>query len=150
MEIAIDTSVVVGILTQRDTWHQQATALWQAIKKQGHTPIYFDCVIAEAASVSVRRLSEQRQAQQIDALLQRLQMEFTSNELTWILPDVPRLYPDIIDLMRHSGGELNFHDALIALACRERNIPVIASFDSDFDRLPWLRRFAQPSDVQRS
>ncbi len=73
---------MVGILTQRDTWHQQATALWQAIKEQGHTPIYFDCVIAEAASVSLRRLSEQRQGQQIDALLKRLQMEFTPDTLT--------------------------------------------------------------------
>ena len=60
---------------------------------------------------------------------------------------MPRLYPEIIGLMRSSGGELNFHDALIALACRERNIPAIASFDGDFDQINWLRRLANPDDL---
>jgi predicted nucleic acid-binding protein len=46
--------------------------------------------------------------------------------------------------MRSSGGELNFHDALIALACRDRDIPAIASFDADFYQVPWLRRLSAP------
>ncbi len=46
-----------------------------------------------------------------------------------------------------SIGALNFNDALIALACRERGIPSIASFDADFDQVPWLRRLARPEDV---
>lgn len=49
--------------------------------------------------------------------------------------------------MRSGGGELNFNDALIALACRERGIPAIAGFDADFDRVPWLRRLARPEDL---
>ena len=51
-------------------------------------------------------------------------------------------------MMRGSSGELNFNDALIALACREREIPAIASFDADFDRVDWLRRIAGPEDVR--
>jgi predicted nucleic acid-binding protein len=46
-------------------------------------------------------------------------------------------------MMRYSCA-LNFHDALIALACRERDIPAIASFDADFDQVPWLRRLSAP------
>jgi predicted nucleic acid-binding protein len=42
---------------------------------------------------------------------------------------------------------LNFNDALIALACRERSIPAIASFDPDFDQVSWLRRLARPDDL---
>jgi predicted nucleic acid-binding protein len=42
---------------------------------------------------------------------------------------------------------LNFNDALLALACRERNIPAIASFDADFDQVSWLRRLATPVDL---
>ena len=49
--------------------------------------------------------------------------------------------------MRSSSGALNFNDAIIALACRERGIPAIASFDADFDPIPWLRRLARPEDV---
>jgi predicted nucleic acid-binding protein len=67
--------------------------------------------------------------------------------ITWILPDVPHLYPEIINLIRSSSGALNFHDALIVLTCREREIPAIASFDADFDQVTWLRRLTAPDDV---
>jgi predicted nucleic acid-binding protein len=60
---------------------------------------------------------------------------------------VPELYPPALDLIRASLGELNFNDALIALACRERNISAIASFDADFDQVTWLRRVAKPADI---
>lgn len=46
--------------------------------------------------------------------------------------------------MEQTNGVLNFHDALIALACREREIPLIASFDPDFDQIIWLHRLASP------
>ena len=63
------------------------------------------------------------------------------------MKDVPRLYPHVLDLIRASSGELNFNDALIAIACRERDIPGIASFDADFDHVTWLQRVAEPADV---
>lgn len=37
--------------------------------------------------------------------------------------------------------------ALIALACREWEIPALVSFDADFDQLPWLKRLATPDDL---
>jgi predicted nucleic acid-binding protein len=49
-----------------------------------------------------------------------------------------------MEIVIDSSGTLNFNDALIALACRERGIPAIASFDADFDQVPWLRRLARP------
>ncbi|MBI3913904.1 MAG: PIN domain-containing protein [Chloroflexi bacterium] len=67
--------------------------------------------------------------------------------LTWILPDAPRLYSATLDLIRSTSGALNFNDALIALACREREIPAIASFDTDFDQIAWLRRVARAEDL---
>jgi len=33
------------------------------------------------------------------------------------------------------------------LACRERQIRLLASFDQDFDRIPWLIRVATPAEV---
>ncbi len=147
MQIIIDSSVLVGILTPRDKWHSSAVALWQAIEEKGYTPLYLDCVLSEAISVTIRRLYEKNYTSEINQIIQRVEKEFPADNLTWVLTDVPRLYPDILRLMKETGGELNFHDALIALACRERGIPAIASFDADFDRLPWLRRLAQPADV---
>jgi predicted nucleic acid-binding protein len=60
---------------------------------------------------------------------------------------VPDFYPQALDLIRSSSDELNFNDALIALACRGRDIRAIASFDADFDQVTWLRRVAEPADV---
>ena len=147
MEIVIDSSVLVGLLAPRDRWHEKSTALWQEIRKHGHTGLYFDCVISESVSVAVRRLYEKKRADEVEKLLNHLENTFTTDTITWIYPDVPRLYPEIIALIEESGGELNFHDALIALSCRERGISSIASFDADFDQLSWLHRLTDPEDV---
>jgi predicted nucleic acid-binding protein len=68
-------------------------------------------------------------------------------DILWILPDVPDLYSNVLELIRTSGGELNFNDALIALACRQRGIRYVASFDRDFDTIYWLTRLAKPEDL---
>jgi len=39
------------------------------------------------------------------------------------------------------------NDALIALTCKEHQIKYLASFDRDFDKVPWLKRLSQPSDL---
>jgi predicted nucleic acid-binding protein len=110
--------------------------------------LYFDCVVAEAVSAAVRRLYEKKREHEVDSLLlKRLDTYATVDTITWVLPDVPRLYAKVIGLMQSSGGELNFNDALIALACRERDISAIASFDADFDQVSWLHRLATPADL---
>ncbi len=52
-----------------------------------------------------------------------------------------------VALVEQTGGELNFNDTLIALACGERGIDYLASFDADFDRVAWLKRIARPDQV---
>jgi predicted nucleic acid-binding protein len=59
------------------------------------------------------------------------------------------LYEPILALVEQSNGALNFHDALIALACQEREIAAIASFDPDFDQVPWLSRLASTEESSR-
>ena len=58
MEIAIDSSVLVGLLVPNDIWYAPATELWAAIESAGHTGVVFDCVVAETVSVAARRLRE--------------------------------------------------------------------------------------------
>jgi len=147
MQIAIDTSVLVALLNPRDVWHTQALALQDALLAANITPVYFDCAAAEAISAAARRLREKGRVAEVQALLDRLNGQVPFDTLTWILPDVPALYPQVLDLIRTSSGELNFNDALIALSCRERGILAIASFDPDFDQVPWLKRVSAPTDV---
>jgi predicted nucleic acid-binding protein len=148
MKIAVDSSVLVALIDVRDVWRGQALALLDALLNARVTPVYFDCVAAEAVSAAARRLREKGRASEVQALLDHLNTRVPSDTLTWILPDVPDLYPEVLGLIRSSSGELNFNDGLIALACRERGIPAIASFDADFDQVTWLRRVAEAVDVE--
>ncbi len=147
MDIAIDTSVLVGLLDPQDVWHTQAVALHAALQSAGFTGIYFDCAIAETISIATRRLREKKRIDEIDSLLDRILTNFPFDSLTWINFDIPALYSDILSLVRTSKGELNFNDALMALACQERKIPFIASFDRDFDQVSWLQRLAKADTV---
>jgi predicted nucleic acid-binding protein len=147
MQVVIDSSVLVGLLVTNDIWHTQAVTLWSHIEEMGHTSVYFDCVAGEAISVAVRRLHEKKYTAEMGAVLDQLNQRVPRKLITWIFPEVQRMYPTVIDLMRASKGALNFNDALIALACRERNIPAIASFDSDFDSIDWLQRLSSPEDL---
>jgi predicted nucleic acid-binding protein len=147
MQVAVDSSVLVGLINPRDLWRDQSLALRHALLDAGHELLYFDCVVAEAVSTAARRLYEKKRTSEIEALLDRLNAQITPEDITWISPDTPRLYSQVLALMRSSAGELNFNDALIALACRERGIPAIASFDADFDPISWLRRLARPEDL---
>ncbi|MBC8503223.1 MAG: type II toxin-antitoxin system VapC family toxin [Chloroflexi bacterium] len=147
MEIVIDTSVLVGILVPNDHWHTQAVSLGKAIQEREHTPVYFDCVAAEAISVIVRRLEEKGLSAEIELLFKKWNDQIPSDAISWVFPDVPRLYSEIIDLVQSSSGSLNFNDALISLACRERDIEAIASFDRDFDQIHWLKRLSLHADI---
>jgi len=138
---------LVALINPRDLWRDQALALENALLAKSGKLFYFDCVVAEAISVAARRLHEKNLAAEVGALLDRLNARVPPETITWILPDAPRLYAEALALMRSSAGALNFNDALIALACRERSIPAIASFDPDFDQVSWLRRLARPDDM---
>jgi len=147
IRIAIDTSVLVGLLDRKDVWHGQSVALKEVLKREGTEIAIFDCVLAEAISVMVRRIREQRRNANLNDLLRRLEDSCPTSDILWILPDVPVLYEQVIDLIRISSGRLNFNDALIALACRYRKISMIASFDTDFEHVEWLRRVSRPEDL---
>jgi len=149
VNIVIDSSLVLALLVPNDKWHQQSLVLLDMLEDNGYTSIYLDCVASEAVSAAIRRLHEKQLYSEIPKLFERLESIVTADRLTWVLPDVPRLYTEILDLMRASSGALNFHDALIALACRDRQISLIASFDADFDQIHWLRRLSAPQDLSK-
>ena len=150
MEIVVDSSVLVGMLVPNDVWHDRTVELWATIEANGHRAVVLDCVIAESISVAARRLREKGFAAEVPSLLDSLSVHIPHETITWAMHDVSRLYLQILDLVRSSSGELNFNDALIVLICRERDISAIASFDADFDQIPWLKRIAQPEDIPPS
>ncbi len=147
-EVVIDASLLVGLIYTDDVWHSRSKVLWTTLKEAGYTCIYFDCVVGEAVSASMRRLYEKQHLSNIKFLLNQLNTFVPIESITWILPKMQHCYPNVLDLMESSGGALNFNDALIALACREREIDMIASFDADFDQVSWLRRVTKAEEVE--
>lgn len=143
----LDTNVVVGLLDTQDVWNQRALELRVALKAHDCEPVIFDCVLAEAVSILGRRTHEKRRTAQLAHLIDQLQVQFPSRMIVWLSPDWPKLYDEIVVLVKQSNGELNFNDALIALSCRLRGLQFIASFDADFDHIQWLKRIAQPADL---
>ncbi|MEK7327006.1 MAG: type II toxin-antitoxin system VapC family toxin [Chloroflexota bacterium] len=147
VRIGLDTSFVIGLLDSKDVWHAPARELHIALAADDFRPYIFDCVLAEVISTLARRTHEKRREADFKALLEQLRKQFPTRSITWLYPDLPRAYDEIINLVESSAGELNFNDALIALSCRDRKIPLLASFDSDFDQVSWVRRIARPADL---
>jgi predicted nucleic acid-binding protein len=148
IRIGIDTSVLIGLLDPKDKWHTTAVDLKRSLQNHHALVALFDCVLAEAISTIGRRLQEQRRPVEFSQAVVRLSADYPRDRILWILPDVPTLYTEIIGLVESSQGQFSFNDALIALSCRDRNIPYLASFDRDFDQISWLRRVAHPGDVE--
>ena len=146
--VVIDSSVLVGLLDQRDNWHGSATRIQEALAEGDAEVIYLDCVLNEAISVLARRTHEQKRQEQLDVLLDRLSKSVPKEQITWVSGEIERLYDEIVELVRSSGGALNFHDALIALICRDRGLGILASFDQDFDQINWLIRVGDEAAVK--
>jgi predicted nucleic acid-binding protein len=146
--VVLDTSVLVALVDTRDKWHSAATAIKDALKAGGVGLVYLDPVIDETISVLARRLQEQRRGEQFEALLGLLEGLAPPERITWVSPMTQRLYLQVIALVREHGGVLNFHDALIALACRELGFQNIVSFDGAFDRVVGLKRLGSPDDIE--
>ena len=140
---AIDTNVLVTIIDSRDKWHPKATKLIEKLSTDKELQlVYFDCVLNETVSVLARRLEEQKRTQNFSTLLDDLQTHIPVDMITWISSDIKAVYKKVIALVQQTSGTLNFHDALIALKCRDLKINSILRFDRDFDQIDWLRRIA--------
>ncbi len=145
--VMIDTSVLVALIDARDKFRQAAMALLMAVENSGSLIFYLDCVVIETVGVLCRRSEEQARSHQLPTLITDLEHRVPRQRMTWTGRKLRRLYPNVIDLVRQSNGQLNFNDALIALVCREFNITTIASFDRDFDQIAWLKRISKPEDL---
>lgn len=148
--VLLDTNVLVGLIDARDVWHHAAVALRDALKAAQAEAVYFDCVINETISVLARRARERKGPSEFATLLDQLVSNIPESSIVWISAKTKQFYSDILALVRATSGTLNFHDALIALGSRELDIRLIATFDSDFDHIEWLKRLALPNDVEQA
>ncbi|MCW5854250.1 MAG: type II toxin-antitoxin system VapC family toxin [Anaerolineae bacterium] len=148
--IAVDANVLVAAIDAKDKRYRVVEALFSTIAAEKVEVVYFDCVVNETISIVARRLEEQQRLHLFDGLLDDLFSRVEPTSITWISGDTERLFRTLITLVRQSNGLLNFHDALIALVCREQDIRFLLSFDQDFDQLGWLTRIDTPTALQQA
>jgi predicted nucleic acid-binding protein len=60
------------------------------------------------------------------------------------IASLPKAVSTVARRLREKGRDAEVPDVV---ACRERDIPAIASFDADFDQVAWLKWIATPVDV---
>jgi predicted nucleic acid-binding protein len=146
-KVGLDTTFVLALIDAQDLWHQPAQQLQLALAASDIQTYIFDCVTAEVISALARRIHEKRRAANLPDLVAQLKSRFPTKALTWLYPDLPQHYEQVLALVEETGGERNFNDALILISCRNREIPYLASFDSDFDNREGLKRLALPDDL---
>jgi predicted nucleic acid-binding protein len=121
--------------------------MWTALIEAQGQLVYFDRVFNETVGVLGRRTEEQKRPEQFDRLLDGLLAMVPPTNITWIAGAAQQWFPEIIRLCRENHGALNFHDALITLACQELEMHLLVSFDPDFDRIPWLTRLHNVAQI---
>ncbi len=143
-EVVVDTNWLVALVDSRDKWHTRAHEIARTLAAQQAQLVYLDCVLNETISVLARRAEEQKRVGELASLLESTCGQVPETQIVWASLETRRLYAEIVELVQRTQGALNFHDALIALLCREWRITTLVSFDEDFDRITWLTRISTP------
>ena len=83
MRVAVDASVLVGLINPHDLWRDRALALRDALLTTGNELVYFDCVVAETISAAVRRLREKGRVADVEVLLDQLSAQVPVGTITF-------------------------------------------------------------------
>lgn len=136
-KVILDANFLVGYFDEDDIWHSKAVKL---IDKKDLESVFLDCILNEVFSVLGRRANERGKADKFNEIVININKNISTDIIIWTYLDIRHYYQPIISLMKEHHGRLNFHDCLIALIAKEKNIKKIISFDQDFDKITWLER----------
>ena len=93
-QVALDTSILVGLIDSRDIWHPAALALRDALKDAQAQLVHFDCVISEAINVLARRAKERKRSSEFTQLLTQVASQ-AHETLLFGFPQKPKK-PDLL------------------------------------------------------
>lgn len=139
-KVIYDSNLLIALIDKSDKWRSHALKIQNSMIKNGNQVVFLDCVVNEVLSVLGKRFEEKGKSNEYKIALNQFKKIITEKNITWIYPEVKNYYADIIKMMEKYKGKLNFHDALIALYAKDKNIKYIASFDQDFDQIKWVFR----------
>jgi len=138
--VLVDTSFIVAFMDRKDHHHKKALEIQGKIERVGVELVCMDCVVNEVYSVMARKLIERGMSSEFSEVADLIGDFLKSIDVVSAYRYLPKLHSEVVDLMKRTEGRLNYHDALIALCCRQEEIDKIVSLDSDFDEIEWLER----------
>jgi len=140
----LDSNFLIALIDEKDKWRKTAISIQKVLKKKKARLVYLDCAVNETISVIAKRFEEKGRSHEFASALQKIEQAIPTESISWMYPEVRRLYPNILAVIKEHKGQLNFHDALMVLAAREMGISHIVSFDQDFDEVEGIERIGRP------
>jgi len=149
-DIIVDTNFLVGLLDEKDKWHQRSVELYQNLEAVQIEMIIFDCVANELISVIGKRFEESGREKKFKEFVKEKLMPLISRDkIVSLYKWVDEWYDEIIKIVTDSSGKFNFHDALIQVGAKKMNLEYIISFDEDFDKATGLMRIKEKRDIEK-
>jgi len=149
-DIIVDTNFLLGLLDEKDKWHQRSVKLYQNLKVAQVEMIIFDCVANELISVIGKRFEESGREEGFKEFVKEKLMPLISRDkIVSLYKWVNEWYDEIIKIVIGSSGKFNFHDALIQVGAKEMNLEYIISFDEDFDKATGLMRIKEKKNIEK-
>ncbi len=139
-KVALDANVIIGWLDEGDSLNARSVELIHRIHNGGDSSTLLDFAVAEAVSVICRRTVERkRNVPNLPSILDTVDEWLVREEVEFVQKELEILYPDVLSVIRQSGGALNFNDAALVALQREGIIGDVATFDATLAAQPEFR-----------
>lgn len=139
-KVTLDANVIIGWLDEGDSLNARSVELIDRIHDAGDSSTLLDFTVAEAVSVICRRTVERkRNVPNLPSILDTADEWFALKEIEFVQKELEVLYPDVLRIIRQSGGALNFNDAALVALQREGIIGEVATFDATLASQPDFR-----------
>jgi len=136
-KIVLDANVIVGLLDEYDSLNGRALKVLEEIHSAGHSQLLLDFVVGEAISVICRRASERKKnIPDLPPVLDQVNRWYQRNQIEFVQGMLESIYPDVLEVVRQSGGSLNFNDATLVALQRRGVIGEVATFDATLASQP--------------
>lgn len=136
-KIVVDTNILVALLDIKDVHHSKALKLIKKLEDEERDLLLIDCILKEVYTVLARRCLER--GYKFSEAVSKVKKDLEGFEIIKAYLFVNKIHDDILELMVKTDGRLNYHDALISIVMKEKEIREIATFDRDFKEVKWLK-----------
>lgn len=114
--------------------------MWAEIEDAGVEVLYADCATNEMYTVTAERFAERSMSYDLRGIADVITSCPGTVKIVNAYRYLPKVHPEVVELVKQTKGGLNYRDALMALTLVEERISGIVTLDRDFDEIAWLER----------